>query len=212
MRAKQRRLFREYISSHKEYGGTIGEPLQVALVLGGEKPATIFDPPVEMFSQHPDHSPRSLVNEWKLYYRRMPGFSGLMVSPSSFWFDLLPTVEMDTETGARRLGLFFGYPFDDINHFLQAEGSVLPAQKYVDQGLFSAEGVAYSVFAFYTPEDSKTGYKRAVTIGRRHYDCLHELAHEWNLPSLAEMTDRLHSDFTARYSTDVVPANNSRNE
>lgn len=212
MRAKQRRLFREYISFHQEYGGDIGEPLQMALVLGGEKPATTFDPPTEMFSQYPDYNPRTLVKEWGLYYRSTSTDPALMVSPSSLWFDLLPTVEMDTDRCARRFGLFFGYPFDDIKFFLRAEGAILPARKYVEQGSFSAKEVAYTVFTFYRPEDSKTGYERAISIGKRHYDQVHKLSRKWELPALVEIADRLHSDFTTRYSDDVVPAHSPVNE
>lgn len=212
MQEEQRRLFGQYISYHQEYGGDIGEPLQMALVLGGEKPATTFDPPTEMFSQYPNYSPRTLVKEWGLYCRRTSTDPALMVSPSSLWFDLLPTVEMDTNRCTRRFGLFFGYPFDDINFFLRAEGAILPAQKYVEQGVFSAEEVAYTVFAFYRPEDSETGYKRAISIGKRHYDQVHRLSRKWGLPGLVEIADRLHSDFTARYSDDVVSAYSLVNE
>ncbi len=212
MQEEQRQLFGQYISHHQEYGGDIGEPLQMALVLGGEKPATMFDPPEEMFSRYPDLSPSKLVKKWGLYYRRSSINSTLMVSPSYFWFDLLPAVELGTEIGARCRGLFFGYPFDAINHFLHAEGAILPGRKYIVQGEFSAEELAYSVFTFYRPEDSKTGYERAINIGKKRYNRLHELAHEWELSNLAEMTDRLYSDFTIRYSEESVPANNPSND
>ncbi len=139
MQEEQRQLFEQYISYHQEYGGDIGEPLQMALVLGGEKPATTFDPPTEMFSRYPDYSPQTLVKEWGLYYRRTSTDSALMVSPSSLWLDLLPTVELNTETGARRYGLFFGYPFDAIDYFHRAKGAILPGRKYVSQDGFSAE-------------------------------------------------------------------------
>lgn len=200
MKETQRRLFKEYISYHQEHGRDYKEPLQMALVLGGEKPATTFKPPEELFSQYPDLSPQKLIKKWDLYYRPAPSDSALMVSSSPLWFDLLPTVDLDTEIGTRRYGLFFGYPFDAIDYFHRAKGAILPGRKYVSQDGFSAEDMAYSVFTFYRPEDSKTGYKRAIDTGKKRYSRLHELADEWDLQNLSEMTDQLHEDFTTRYS------------
>ncbi|WP_330630721.1 hypothetical protein [Halocatena halophila] len=206
MPTEPRNLFRHYISCHQEFGGDIGEPLQMALVMGGKKPATTFDPPEEMFSSFPDHSPSTLVEKWGLRYRRVKGDYALMVSPSTHWFDLLPTVGLNNDTGVRRHGLFFGYPFEDIEYFLQVEEAILPGKKYVSEGVFSAEEMAYCVFTFYRPEYSKEGYDRAIEIGKQHYESLHRLSDKWELTELAELTEQLHSDYIKRYTADPILA------
>ncbi len=207
MKEGQKGLFKEYLSYHREYGRDYQEPIQMALVLGGEKPATTFYPPEELFSDYPDLSPSTLAEKFELYYRRVPGDYALMVSPSSYWLDLLPTVSLDNETGARRHGLFFGYPFDAIDYFPRAKGALLPGRKYVSQDRFSAEEMAYSVFTFYRPKDSMEGYRRAIDAGIKRYHRLHELADEWDVQELSDFTDQLYDDFVMRYSNSEFIAN-----
>lgn len=117
-------MFDQYLSIHRKYGRGNAEPLQIALVLGGAKPATSFNPPLELFSETSQslHSLQQLVEEWRLSHRKRPDRPGLTVSPSSYWLDLLPTVKIDEGTFHRRLGLVYGYPLLDINYFDATDG------------------------------------------------------------------------------------------
>lgn len=202
------KLFDRYLRSHRKYGRGDGKPLQMALVLGGAKPATSFNPPSELFSEIPSvsiHSPEQLAEEWDLSYRKRPDSSGLMVSPSSYWLDLLPTVKIDKDAYDRRLGLVYGYPLADINSFLETEGSAFTPLKYVHQGMFSADEVAYLPFTFYRPENSESGYKRAIEIGKKHYNRIHELSRTWDLPTLATMAEDWYRSSIETYSPDEYP-------
>ncbi len=197
-------MFDRYLSSHRELGNGSAEPLQVALVLGGAKPASPFDPPAELFSQH-SLDRHALIKNWGLHYRSIPDLPGVIVSPSLHWLDLLPTVKTDADAYDRLLGLLFGYPLPDIDNYLQTNGSAYTPLKYVSHGTFSADEVAFLPFTFYRAEESEAGYERAIRIGKKHYDRIHELAREWELPTLATMADNLYTSTIETYLPDTYP-------
>lgn len=169
------------------------EPLRLALVLGDEKPATLFDPSSEMYSQRP----RQLLDDLGLSYRRIKGDQYLVVASSSHWLDLLPTTTTgaDTEAYSRRLGCVFGYPKADVENFIQTPGSLKTLQEFSKREAFSAQEVAYIMISFYRPEESNEEYERAIAIGKQHHSRLCELSHEWELPELSTIADKNYDGF-----------------
>ncbi len=193
MMETQRRAFTRYLSDCQQTVDCPIEPLRLSLVLADEKPATLFDPSSDMHSQHP----RQLFDELNLSYRRIKDHQYLVVASSSHWLDFLPTTTTgaDTDAYSRRLGCVFGYPKADVENFIQTSGTLKTLQEFSNREAFSPQEVAYIIFSFYRPEESKEGYERAIAIGKRHYSRLCELANEWKLPELITIADKNYDGF-----------------
>jgi hypothetical protein len=201
--ATQRRAFSQYVRVHCHDDSWFRTPLRLALVLAGDKPATLIDPCPWAFPESPLQSPDCalpLLDQLNLAYKRIRDLPGVIVAASSGRLELLPTVMNPCDAYHRRLGVVLGYPSTAIEYFLQKDGVPTPAHEYVEHGLFEASEMAYTGFVFYTPEDSNAGYRRAITAGKATRAHLSELADSWEIPALETLADGIYEEYRAECS------------
>jgi hypothetical protein len=200
MSITQRRAFSRYVTEHYHQDGWSRTPLRLALVVAGDKPATLFDPHPWAFPDSPLQSPACglpLLDQLNLAYKRIQDLPGVIVAAAAGRLDLLPTVMNPCDAYHRRLGVVFGYPSTAIEYFLQKDDVPTPSHEYVDQGRFAASEMAYSGFVFYTPEDSTAGYERAIAVGKATRARLSELAASWEIPALETLADGVYEEYRA---------------
>ncbi len=189
----QREMFRQFITHRKKDQMNIREPIWFALLLAGKRPATeitIFGPPDD-----PDHpiTPEEIAEAFDLNYQWWAD-TCLDVARSSWRLDLLPSQGEVSEAYHRRLGCFYGYSEEDVEHFLTGgEQRTLPAD-LVSNGVFSHDEVAYTTFVPQGHDDSIDGYNRAIEMGKTNRSTIEEYADNWGIPELAAYAAWIYHD------------------
>jgi hypothetical protein len=205
--ASQRRAFRRYVTVHCQANHWSRTPLRLALVLAGDKPATLFDPYPWAFPERSPSSPECalpLLDQLDLTYKQIQDLPGVVVATSSGRLALLPTVMTPCNAYHRRLGVVFGYPPTAIEYFIQKESTPTTPRTYVEQDQFEAAEIAYTGFVFYTPEDSVAGYRRAVAAGKATRARLSELAATWEIPALETLATGVYEEYRAECSGEAI--------
>lgn len=200
----QRQELGRYLSYYRDE--TVREPLRLALMIAGDKPATLVAPEPWITLRSPltfSNGSVELFNVFDLASREIRDVPAWFVARSSGRLDLLPTVRNgDCDAYHRRLGVIFGYPPREIDSYITHEGERTRPDDFVEAGVFTPEEMAYAEFVFYMSDDSEEGYTRAIAAGKRTYERLTELADYWHLPDLQTIADSLYEYQVEKYSTD----------
>lgn len=190
----QRRAFQGWLRVHKEHE-SFEDPLKMALVVSGDKPALYLQPaewafPGPQFSVTSDERFLELMEELGLTTHQMEGMNGWFVAPVHGRLDLLPsTVRAPTDAAwHRRLGTVLGYPSEAIEFFIDTSGAKRTQPRdLVDNGTFTPEEMAYTQFVFYIHNDSSDGYEQAIEDGKVTRARFTELAKQWDLPVIESL-------------------------
>ncbi len=166
------------------------DPLMVALVLSGDKPAASIDPSTDHFPDHrwtPHTGLKELCDTMNIVAYKRRDLGWWFVAPVYGRLDLLPSSNRTerSDEWMRRLGVIFGYPSSAIDYFLGAKGEWTEPRERVANGQFSSDEMVDAGFVVYRHDDSVEGYERAIETGRRIRDRLEGLAEEWDVPELA---------------------------
>ncbi len=200
--AEQHRLG-SFFGAYFEGDGPLQPLLRFALVIAGEKPATVVQA-----EWNCANSPFSTEREFIRLFerlgcttRRFSALHGWIVGHARGRFDLLPTTWNVAHNAGwhRRLGVLFGYPACDIRRFLDDREWIRPRAR-VESGTFTPAEVANTAFLCHRFEDSIDGYRRAIAWGRRLHTRYQQLAQSWELPILAAIADRQYEIAEAVYS------------
>lgn len=199
----QRIAFGRYLASHRRAEEIVWEPLRLALVVTGERPAAaLCVAPWEFPYRHrsPDQCLCSLFDLFDIAYRQVWAEQWFIAADPDR-LSLIPS-ERTTESDEyhRRLGQFFGYPPDTIEAFLPMERRSSYPRDLVVNGVVTATEIAYTRFVPYVVDDSCGGYEREITAGKEIYERLQEIAHKWGLPVLATLADTAYKDAVTVYS------------
>ncbi len=196
MTAHQRWVFEQYLIARYDSRASGHEPLWLALMLGGAKPAASITKFVDPLDPENDTPPSSafpievVAQTFDLPYRWWSEHE-LFVTTTPWRFDLLPATDNRTASTAyhRRLGCFFGYPQADIEYFLSTSSPYLQPGELVAEGLIQAKELAYVTFVPRRHDDSVDGYERAITIGKKNRQLIADCAARWDLPALDAYAD-----------------------
>ncbi len=187
---RQRKVFTQFIDNRVEKEAYLQEPIWLAFVITGKKPA------MEIYSLEREDATVTLTAEdiaetFDLAYQRETEFL-LNLARHSWRLELLPkkTMGMSAEAYHRRRGCFFGYPEDELEYFLSTDArSDTEPEDLVAEGIFQPEEVAYTKFIPYRHNDSIGGYKHAIESGKRVRTTIMEIASTWNFDYLNEYTN-----------------------
>ncbi len=180
----QREVFTQYIDAKRETKKGFREPLWLALVLVEEKPATEIT--YHKSSEMNDGSssfPKLIAAAFDLAYREH--FDTLNVARSSWRFELLPSTDEGVSTNAyfRRNGCFYGYPEQDVDHFIETFGwDIYPADLSED-GIICPEEAAYMSLL---PQRYNVAvhYERAIKSGKHIRETITDCAKKWDFSYL----------------------------
>ncbi|UPM42304.1 hypothetical protein [Halocatena salina] len=194
---RQRCELGRYFERHAENDACYRDPLLLALVVAGDKPAAEISATEFAFPEHPWTPHRGLIALCELFelsYRRIGQGTGndWFIAPTDGRLDLLPSSEKADRNRAwhRRLGVVLGYPPEAIDFFIDTDGTERTRPRdLLKRGVFSPEELAYTRFVFYIHDDSINGYERAIETGRAVRARFTELAEMWHLPALAAIAD-----------------------
>lgn len=196
----QRQALGRYIERHVEHDAWHREPLMLALVVAGDKPAALIDPASFAFPDHPWSTHTGLLelcDVLELSYRHVTDISGWFVAPAEGRLDLLPSTGRAPTNDAwhRRFGVVLGYPPDAIDFFIETSGDERTRPRdLVDRGVFSPDELAFTQFIFYIHDDSIDGYEQAITEGKIVRERFEELAAAWGLPDLKKIAAGVHEE------------------
>lgn len=202
MTEAQHRALGQYFERHVESETCRRDPLLLALVLAGDKPAVDYSPSKWEFPEHPfapHEGLQELCDVFNLSYRRIGSGVGSdwIVAPSPGRLDLLPSTNRTDRNAAwhRRLGIIFGYPPEAIDYFIESTGGdrTHPEDLVVSER-FPPEEIAYTRFVFYRHDDSIEGYERAIKMGKTVRRRISDLADEWELPALDTIAEDAYED------------------
>ncbi|MFC6964941.1 hypothetical protein [Halocatena marina] len=192
---EQRRELGRYLGSHRD--DPHRDPLKVALVLAGDRPAAFIspDPWMSLRSLLEFHNGSvKLFELFDLSSREVRDVPGWFVARNSWRLDLLPTVLNGCSGYHRRLGTVLGYPQAAIEQFIERESLEVP-EEFAKRGQFDTETLAFAKFVFYLPEATVDGYRRAIQQGKDRYARLCTLAELWQLPDLKILADEIRTEF-----------------
>lgn len=199
----QRIAFGRYLATHRRAEAIAWEPLRLALVIAGERPAAALSVAAWEFPyrhRSPDQCLCGLLDLLDIAYRQVWAEQWFIAAEPDRLALIPPERTTESDVYHRRLGRFFGYPPDAIEAFLPMEmRSSYPRDRVVD-GLVTATEIAYTRFVPYVVDDSCGGYEREITAGKEIYERLWELAHDWELPILATLAETVYEDAVAVYS------------
>ncbi len=220
--ADQRQALRQYITERQESEMGLREPVWLALVINGEKPACYANqglgssplitdgwtdelagqavPPemeidvVPLEETTPDITVADVLDAFGLSYRGLGG-AGWYVARTAWRLELLPTVRNGaTAAYHRRLGAFFGYARADINYFITSEPPRPQPAALVAEGHYTPEEIAYTTFVpeIFEPEPERVA--RATRTGRTIRDRMAQLARQWELPALEDLAATVYEE------------------
>ncbi len=203
----QRQALREWLRVHEDHESR-EDPLKMALVIAGDKPAMYLQPsewayPGTRFGFDTNEQFRELIDALELVAHQIEGMNGWFVAPAHGRLDLLPsTVRAPTDTAwHRRLGVVLGYPPEAIEFFIDTTGAKrTQPRELVERGVLSPDELAYTQFVFYIHDDSSDGYERAIETGRAVRARFTELAEKWELPILETIAEEQYQLAVAVYS------------
>lgn len=196
MTANQRWVFEQYLIARYDSRASSHEPLWLALVLAGAKPAasiTKFVNPLDPENDTPPSSAfpiEAIAQTFDLPYRWWSEHE-LFVTTTPWRFDLLPATDNRTASPSyhRRFGCFFGYPRGDIEYFLSTGSPYVRPGELVAEGLLPPEELAYTTFVPRRHDDSIAGYERAIEIGKTNRETIADCAARWDLLALDAYAD-----------------------
>lgn len=203
MNDSQRIAFGRYLTTHHRAEDIKWEPLRLALVIAGERPAAALTVAPWEFpyrNRSPDRCLCRLLALFDIAYRRVWADQWFIAADPDRLALIPPERTTENDAYHRRLGQFFGYPQDAVEAFLPIQTRSPYPRDLVADGSVTATQIAYTRFVPYVLDDSCGGYDRAITAGKAIYERLCELAHEWELAVLATLAETAYADAVAVYS------------
>lgn len=186
----QRKVFTEFTNVKKETNSNIREPIWFALVLCGQKPATMIS---SLESSEREAStfltPKMIVEAFNLSYHEL--FDGKFLVTRSPWrLELIPSRMEDISVTAyfRRMGCFFGYPEQDVKHFIETMGWDTHPTELAEEGTIQPEEAAYMMLL---PQryDVVAHYDRAIASGKHIREIISNCTERWSINRLDEYAD-----------------------
>lgn len=222
MTETQHQKLSQYIAVRQESGVALREPIWLALVIAGDKPAcyadcglgsstTIMDGwacdlseqavPAEMEIEvvplnqmSPTITVAGVLDAFGLAYQELGG-TGWYVARTSWRLGLLPTVRNgSTAAYHRRLGCFFGYTRSDIDYFIATEPPRTQPADLVADGSFDPEEIAYATFIPEIHQKSINRFERAIETGKTIHSRITSLARQWNIPELETLAETVYEE------------------
>lgn len=196
---EHRNVFKKFLTIRREDWLNIHEPVWLALLLIGERPACKISP----VETHPDMdlpelSVEEIVSVFDLYGCEWRNEQWVVAQTSSR-MDMLPS-ESNSDEYHRRLGHFFGYPEDDIDAFLRADSPGKQWDNTVRTVDVSIEELAYTTFVPQKPAPSVEGCERAIRSGKENRKTISEYSEKWDLKALNAYSDWLYYDILTKLS------------
>lgn len=201
----QHRLLTDYIQRHNDAGTYSMNPIHLARVLAGDRPAGALTPlhDIDVPDEYDDvdeYVPE-LAEQMGLYHRTIGEYFDVYVSFSSRRLDLLPTVKVMNDAFHKRLGVVLGYPPSAVDRFLEESVSVT-WMDMVRAEIFDPEDVAFTVFVPYAYHGSLSKYRELIDVGKDIKQRMHHRARMWDMDNLNEYVDDVYDDAIASYAGD----------
>lgn len=188
-----------YIEGHRRDETFSLNPLKVARVLSGDKRGAYINAIREDRDRDPDEYLPPLFEALELPARKIDGIDGWNIARTEWRLDLLPTKQTLTDAYHRRCGVFYDYPHEAVEDFIETTIKVTK-RDLVRAGVFDAEEVAYLAFVPYTYHNSVERYEMMIREGKKNRHRHSELAVVWDVPELENYADAIYQDFVAAYS------------
>lgn len=204
--ALQRNVFGRYLAAHQRAATASLNPLWLALVLAGDRPAAMMGPHREAFPYRDRSLAQcflSLLDLFELQYQSVPQRHQWCLSPTPARFGLLPPQwEPATAEYHLRLGLFLGYPPAAIASRLRLTEPRPHPRLLVAQGDFEASELAYTLFLpyVYITPNVYEGYAHEIAAGKAYCQRITDLADQWQLPVLEALADAIHREYTTQWT------------
>lgn len=185
----QRRLLLEYLDIKRETELGVKDPIWLTLVLAGEKPGCLIsvDHPIKEGS-HTSFSVKEMIKEFDLVYSELGG--SLDVARLPWRIEMLPSERPNLcpEACLRRAGAFYGYPKEDVTHFIDEEPLEIYPTDLAEAGTIQPEEAAYMMLL---PQryDVAEHYKRAIASGKRIRKMITEKSEQWDFKELDDYAD-----------------------
>lgn len=204
MTEQQRKVFEKFIDTRYKTQLNVREPIWLALLLAGQKPATEITTLSLPNYLDGDQSPitdEEVAEVFGLVAHRWDKHD-LFVSRTHWWIGILPSQQADLDAYHRRLGCFFGFPEEDIKYFLSSDNhnQTMPEELVAD-GVFQPGEMAFERFIPQGKDDSIEGYERAIKAGKNNRKIIETYANKWGLQKLDDYAERLYQDTIEDYSS-----------
>ncbi len=196
---EQRKIFKKFLTIRREDWLNIHEPIWLALLLIGKRPACKISP----VESHPDMnlpelSVEEIVSAFGLHGCEWKN-EQWVVARTSVRMDMLPA-ESNSDEYHRQLGYFFGYSEADIDAFLSADSPGKMWDDTIREVDVPAEELAYTTFVPQKPAPSIEGCERAMRLGKENRKVISEFSEKWRLKALNAYSDWLYYDLLTKYS------------
>jgi hypothetical protein len=203
----QRSVFGRYLAAHQRAATISLNPLWLALVIAGDRPAAMITPHPKAFpyrNQSLEQCFHSFLDLFDLQSQAIPQSDQWCLTPTAARFEILPT-QWDPSTAEYhlRLGLFLGYPPAAIVSRLCLSEPRPHPRSLVAQGHFEASELAYTLFLPYvyiTPDVDK-GYAYEIAAGKAYRQRITAIAEQWQLPVLDALADAIHHEYTTQWTS-----------
>lgn len=203
---RQSRALKEYLDRHRRLRDKLApHPMLIARVLADDKRGASVKPVTGVvpdgYADHDEYLP-DLFERMGLSVTRMDGTDAFFVSRTAWRLGFLPDETSLSDAYHRRCGVFFGYPPDAIEYFINSDGVAVTHCDIARSGVIPAEDIAYLVFVSYTHEQSLDQFDQMITLGKRLRARITELSAAWDLPGLDAHAEDVYQDYVAAFSGD----------
>lgn len=202
---QQYEALREYTKRHRQVEGQFApHPCLLARVVAGDKPAACVDPVAavvpEGYADSDDYLP-DVFGRMGVHPTQIANDDSWHVSRTEWRLDLLPNEASYSDAYHRRCGVFYGYPKDAIEWFINESLNITATHSDVARsGVIPPEDMAYLIFVSYSHRRELDQYRELINRGKAIRRRIDGLSRAWDLPGLAAHADDVYDDCASVYA------------
>lgn len=193
----QRHVFQQFLEARQASYINLQEPISFARLLVRDKPGMIMAPlkMPSVIDYTPTITTEEIVDAFDLEHTCLEN-DDVAIARTPWRLDLY----MSPNTSPGWVGIFLGYPEQDIEHYISTDPPYTEPEDLVADGIFNADEVAYITYIPQRNEDSIEGYKRAISEGKTVRDTIETWARTWDLPGLVDYSDWIFEKAVTKYT------------
>lgn len=196
--------FREYTHRHRQLRDKLApHPILIARVLADDKRGASMKPPTGVVPDEYDGQVdylQDLFEQMGLVVSQRYDNEWYYVARSAWRLDLLPTNSTYTDAYHRRCGVFFDYPLDAIDAFINSDEVQVTLYDIARAGLIDPADIAYLSFVSYLHRTTIPAYEKLIEQGKDNRERIAELSNTWDIPALDIHANDVYEDYVAAYS------------
>lgn len=200
----QHSALREYTERHRTAPEKLApHPMTIARVVAQDRPAAHVTPITGVVpsgsADHDEYLP-DVFGRMGLHTCQMEGDDGWYVARTAWRLDLLPPAATFTAAYHRRCGVFFGYPPDAVDWFIEHPDVHVTHCDIGRSGIIPPEDVAYEIFIPYMHKKSIERYADVIAKGKAIRRRITELSSVWDLSGLDAHAQAVYDDVATVYA------------